>query len=185
MVLLPISSPVMVLISPPDMDIFSPFMEFSMSLKLIFKASILNKSTCTFTSLSNKPLIGASEISLSASTSSCKNSACSLSSLYGKLPYKFTFITGNSEKSSSNTLGSWSKSFGRSFLALSTASFTSCKASAAGTSKLNSAIMMEKSCTDVDLSLLIPVSPFSSFSSGLVTRFSISEGEFPKYAVLI
>ena len=89
------------------------------------------------------------------------------------------FITGNSEGSISNTIGSTGKSSGSSFLDLSTASFTSCKAVFIFTSELNSIKILELSCDEFELMFLIPSTVNTSFSIGLVTKFSISTGAFP------
>ena len=90
---------------------------------------------------------------------------------------------GNSEKSISITIGSTSKSLGRSLFALSTASLTSCKAVLTSTSVLNSTITLELSCTEFELKFLIPFTDLICFSIGLVIKFSISAGEFPGYTV--
>ena len=57
----------------------------------------------------------------------------------------FTYIIGNSEKSTSSTSGSFGKSVGKSTLALSTASLTLSLAVVTGTSVVNSTVIMEKS----------------------------------------
>ena len=93
------------------------------------------------------------------------------------------FKIGNSEKSMSITMGSISKSDGKSLLALSTASLTSCKATFNSISVLNSTITEELSCTEVEVNFLRPLTDLISFSNGRVMRFSISAGELPGYTV--
>ena len=90
-------------------------------------------------------------------------------------------MIGCSLKFTSITLGSCVKSFGKSPFALSTASFTFCKAISGLTLVLNSTVIAEKSCCETEVNLLIftPVIALICFSNGRVTKFSISLGELP------
>ena len=101
------------------------------------------------------------------------------------MPLIFTYIMGCSLKLISMTLGACVKSFGKSDLALSTASFTFCKATSVGTLVPNSMVIAEKSCCELEVNFVIfaPVIPLICFSIGPVTRFSISLGELPTYTV--
>ena len=85
----------------------------------------------------------------------------------------------------SKAVGSCVRSLGRSCLALSIASFIFCSAISVFTSVSNSICMAEKSCCEVEVNFLIfaPVIPLICFSSGRVTRFSMSLGELPTYTV--
>ena len=91
------------------------------------------------------------------------------------------FIIANSEKSISKALGPGNSgpSGGSSRLALSTASFTLRSASSKSTSVLNSTKIIDASCAETEVISFKPRTFSSSFSKGLVIRFSISSGEFP------
>ncbi len=88
-------------------------------------------------------------------------------------------MIGKSEKETSITFGSRVKSFGRSVAALSTASFTFCFAKGTSTLVLNSTMITDTSCKEVELSFFTPEIDFNCFSIGFVTRFSILTGELP------
>ena len=165
--------------SPAAIDIFSNRTASSISRKLILLLSIKCRSASIKTSLFNNPVISTLEISPNVSISSWRYSAYTLSSSKLKSPDRLILRIGNSEKSISITIGSKSKSP----FALSTPSFTSCKAVFSSISVLNSTIIEELSCKEEEVSFLIPLIDFNSFSIGLVIKFSISAGEFPGYTV--
>ena len=88
-------------------------------------------------------------------------------------------------KFTSVTLGSLGRSLGKSLsaIAISTLSFTFINASEGEISKLNSTLMLEYPCIEVEVILSIPVIAFISFSSLFVINFSTSVAEFPGYGV--
>ena len=130
-------------------------------------------------SRSSMPWMFTLETSFMFSISSSRYSAYFFSSSMEKSPERFILIMGNSEKSISDTSGSVSKSLGSSLFALSTASLVSCNALLISTLVLNSTIIIDASCNEVDVSFFSPLTFSNSFSSGLEIRFSISIGGFP------
>ena len=76
------------------------------------------------------------------------------------------------------------KSVGKSLFDLSTASRTRCLAVSMDRSGSNSTMMDEKSGTELLVIFFTSAIDFSCFSIGRVTKFSISSGEVPGYAVL-
>ena len=89
------------------------------------------------------------------------------------------FMIGNSEKLTSATDGSRVKSFGKSAIALSTASCVRCFAMGTVTSVLNSTMMTDTSCKAFDFTRFTPVIDLICFSIGLLIVFSMSEGVVP------
>ena len=103
-------------------------------------------------------------------------------------PDRLIFIMGIiSEIFSSIILGSAGKSFGKSAsdMAISTLSFTLRKASSGVTLKSNSAIIIEKSCDEVEVIFSIPDMVLISCSKGRVINFSISIAELPGWIVVM
>ena len=173
-------------ISPLEILWFSKAIAFSTSLKLILDACILYKSNATSSSFSWTPLISTPEISTNSSILSSRYSAYSLSLSIEKSPERLIFIMGIcSLKFTSVTLGSLGRSLGKSLsaIAISTLSFTFINASEGEISKLNSTLMLEYPCIEVEVILSIPVIAFISFSSLFVINFSTSVAEFPGYGV--
>ena len=156
------------------------------SLKVRLAAFILYISISIWISLVRAPPISTLVISLRLSIRSCISSAYFFKRSSGISPDKLMYWIGISERSISITEGSTKVgSVGKSLLVLSTASLTFCLASLISIPVLNSTIIAEKSCTDLDVIFLTPPMDLRFFSSGLVTRFSISAGDVPGYIVLI
>ena len=129
---------------PPETDIFSYFMAFSISEKDKFLASNSNGLTIIDISFSSTPAISTLDTSEIFSNSSFNISPYDSSFSIEYSPDNVTLITGKSEKLISYTSDSLGRSVGKLILALSTASFILDFAYSISVPETNSATIVEK-----------------------------------------
>ncbi|EKD39618.1 MAG: hypothetical protein ACD_75C00344G0001 [uncultured bacterium] len=118
-----------------------------------------------------------------ASISSCRSSAMSFRHDRPQVPDREKTMIGICDRFTSKTEGSSSRSLGRSPLAWSTLSLTSCRALSISVPVTNSTLIIDLPSELIDEIFFKPSSPFSFFSISVVTAVSISVGETPLYSV--